>query len=291
MEIIKYEHHSKSTYLGFYCPFKIKFLKNSRNSTSNWHKNPEIIYVDKGEGTLQNDGKSYSVKQGDMFIINPETVHHIFSETGIDYYFIIIDEEFCTQNGIAIGNYSFSVEVNDNITKEKFLKVVKETESYTESYNDISPAKVRGAVLELLIDVCEKHSEKKIESREKVAVDYVKKALEYINDNFRNDISLDEIAEHIGINKFYLTREFKRFTNQTVFFCINSLRCKNAESMLQKGATITEAAMMSGFESVSYFSRTYKKIRGYSPSEYKVNNKESIVNNKRLYVESNWIDS
>lgn len=291
MENIKYEHHSKNIYLGYYCPFKIKFLKNSRNSTSNWHKNPEIIYVDKGNGILQNDGKSYLVKQGDMFVINPETVHHIFSETGIDYYFIIIDEEFCSQNGISIGNYNFCIKVNDDVTKEKFLKVIKETESYTEAYSDISPAKLRSAVLELLIDVCEKHSETKTESREKVAVDYVKKALEYINDKFKNDVTLEEIAEYVGINKFYLTREFKKFTNQTVFFCINSLRCKNAESMLQKGATITEAALESGFESVSYFSRTYKKIRGYSPSEYKANNKESIMENKRLYVESNWIES
>ena len=291
MEIIKYEHHSKSTYLGYYCPFKIKFLKNSRNSTSNWHKNPEIIYVSQGEGVLQNDGKSYPMKQGDIFIINPETVHHIFSEKGIDYYFVIIDEEFCMQNGIAVGNYSFSIKVNDSVTKENFLKIIKETESYTEEYTDIAPAKLRSAVLELLIDICEKHSEKKTESREKVAVDYVKKALEYINDNFKNDITLEEIADYIGINKFYLTREFKRFTNQTVFFCINTLRCKNAESLLQSGATITEAALESGFESVSYFSRTYKKIRGFSPSAYKENNKETIAENKRLYIESNWIDS
>lgn len=291
MENINYEHHSKSTYLGYYCPFKIKFLKNSKNSTSNWHKNPEIIYVSQGEGVLQNDGKSYPMKQGDIFIINPETVHHIFSETGIDYYFIIIDEEFCAQNGIAIGNYSFSIKVNDNITKDNFLKIIKETESYTEEYTDISPAKLRSAVLELLIDICEKHSENKTENREKVAVDYVKKALEYINDNFKNDITLEEIADYIGINKFYLTREFKRFTNQTVFFCINTLRCKNAESLLQSGATITEAALESGFESVSYFSRTYKKIRGFSPSAYKENNKETIAENKRLYIEANWIDS
>lgn len=288
---IEYEHHSKNTYLGYYCPFKVKFLKNSRNTTSNWHKNPEIIYVSQGEGVLQNDGKSYPMKQGNIFIINPETVHHIFSEKGIDYYFIIVDEEFCAQNGIAVGNYSFSIQVNDSDTKEKFLKLIKETEVYTEEYTDISPAKVRNAVLDLLIDVCEKHSERKVESREKVAVDYIKKALEYINDNFKNDITLEEIAEYVGINKFYLTREFKRFTNQTVFFCINTLRCKNAESLLQSGATITEAALESGFESVSYFSRTYKKIRGFSPSAYKENNKETIAENKRLYIEANWIDS
>lgn len=291
VENVKYEHHSAESYLGYYCPFKIKFLKNSKNSVTNWHKNPEIVYVADGEGVLQHDGQSYSMQKGDMFIINPEMVHHIFSETGIDYYFVIIDVEFCAQNGIAIGNYNFDIRVEDDITKEKFIKVIKETEKYTEKYSDLSPAKVRNAVLDLLVDICENHSSKKAEDREKVAVDYVKKALEYINNNYKNEITLEGIAEYVGINKFYLTREFKKFTNQTVFFCINSLRCKNAESLLQKGATITEAALDSGFESVSYFSRTYKKIRGYSPSEYKESNKEGILENKKLYIESNWNDS
>ncbi len=291
MNNIKYEHHSENNYLGYYCPFKIKFLKNSKNSTTNWHKNLEIIYVSEGEGILQNDGKSYSMKKGDIFIINPETVHHILSESGIDFYFIIIDDDFCIQNGISTGNYKFDTCIDNIATKEKFLKVIKETEMYTENYTDLSPAKVRNAVLDLILDICLNHSSKKADDREKVAVDYVKKSLEYIKDNFKNDVTLEEIAEYAGINKFYLTREFKKFTNQTVFFCINSLRCKNAESLLQKGATITEAAMDSGFESVSYFSRTYKKIRGYSPSEYKENNKDSILKNKKLYVEENWIDS
>lgn len=291
VEKIKYEHHYEKMYLGYYCPFKVKFLKNSINSTSNWHKNPEFIYVSKGNGTLNNDGKSYAIKQGDLFIINPETVHHIFSEKGIDYYFIIVDEDFFKENGIVLDRYTFDIEISDSITKEKFLKIINETELYTENYTDISPAKVRNAVLELLVDVCEKHSSKRVEDREKVAVDYVKKALEYINDNFKNDITLEEIAEYVGINKFYLTREFKKFTNQTVFFCINSLRCKNAESLLQSGSSITEAAVMSGFESVSYFSRTYKKLRGYSPSMYKENNKDSIAENKKLYIESNWNES
>ena len=231
------------------------------------------------------------MKKGELFVINPETVHQIFSETGLDYYYIIIDEEFCSQNGIAIGNYNFVVCVDDNVTKEKCIKVIKETEMYTEKYTALSPAKVRNAILDLLVDICENHSSQKAEDREKVAVDYVKKALEYVNDNFKNDVTLEEIAEYIGINKFYLTREFKRFTNQTIFYCINNLRCKNAESLLQKGATITEAATGSGFESVSYFSRTYKKLRGYSPSEYKEKNKESILENKKLYVQSNWAES
>lgn len=291
MENIRYEHHNTETYLSDICPFKIKFLKNSKDVTSNWHKNPEMIYVSEGSGTLIYSGESYPMKKGDMFIINQEAVHHVFSKHGIDYYFIIVDEDFCLQNGIALGNYTFNIKAEDKYTKNKFLNVIRETELYTEEYRDISPARLRGAVLSLLIDVCEKHSSKKVEDREKTSDRYIKSALWYINENFANNITLENVAAHLGINKFYLTREFKKYTGETVFSCINMLRCKKAEHILLEGGTVTDAAMESGFESVSYFSRMYKKTRGISPSEYRKVNKSDIKKNKKLYVEENWITS
>lgn len=288
MENISYEHHDNKIYLSDICPFKVKFLKNSKNEKCNWHKNLEMVYVSEGEGTVQCNGKSYNAKKGDVFIIHPENVHHIFSKKGMDYYFIIIDEEFFAKNGIALGNYTFNVIADDKETMQKFLNVIKETELYTENYRDISSARVINAVLTLIIDVCEKYSVKKIDDRAKTAEKYVKSALEYINNNLKNSITLEEIALHLGINKFYLTKEFKKYTGETVFSCINALRCKNAERILISGGSVTDAAIESGFESVSYFSRTYKKLRGYPPSKYKENHKKDMSKSKKLYVKENW---
>ena len=74
------------------------------------------------------------------------------------------------------------------------------------------------------------------------------------------------IAAMCGITKYHLAREFKRITGQTVLTYLNALRCKKAQLLLSEGKTVTEAAFESGFESLSYFSRTYKRIMGAPPS-------------------------
>lgn len=292
MNNMNYEHHGAKTYLSELCPFKIKYLKNSCNSSSNWHINPEIMFVSNGCGTLMCDGESYPMNKGDMFIINQDTVHHVFSQSGIDYYFMIVDADFCNQNGILLEKYIFNIKVNDKYTKNKFLNVIKETERYTEVFEDISSARLRNAVLSLLIDMMEKHSVKKINDKTKSLGNYVRNAIEYISNNFTDNMNLEDISDSLGINKFYLSREFKRYTGQTVFTYINNLRIKKAENLLSQGMSVTEAAMECGFSSVSYFSRTYKKIMGISPTEYKKTNKTAKDTNQiKLYVESNWINS
>ena len=91
----------------------------------------------------------------------------------------------------------------------------------------------------------------------------------YINENYTNALSLEHIAEVIGINKSYLSREFKKYAGHTVHTYINMLRCKKAEQCISEGMTVTEAAMECGFENISYFSRTYKNIMKGKASDIK----------------------
>ncbi len=95
---------------------------------------------------------------------------------------------------------------------------------------------------------------------------YVKRVLDRLNGNCTEHISLEELAKDCGITKYHLARAFKRYTGQTLFTYINIMRCKKAELCIRDGMSITEAAYECGFESLSYFSRTYKKLMGASPS-------------------------
>ena len=123
------------------------------------------------------------------------------------------------------------------------------------------------AVLELITELYAHHSVPRSEDTATVRApqDYVKKTLEFIAEHYTEKTSLEEIACVCGITKYHLAREFKRYTGHTVITHLNVLRCRRADVCLSEGMTVTEAAMASGFESVSYFSRTYKKIMGVSP--------------------------
>ena len=96
----------------------------------------------------------------------------------------------------------------------------------------------------------------------------VKKAIKYIRKNYSNPLSLDEIAAGIGFSRYYFCHIFKEMTGMSVISYINLIRCENAKSlMLLRKYSISEIALMCGFENFSYFSKTYKKYMGRLPSE------------------------
>ena len=264
--INQYEHHldlKKNTLI----PFKAEISRKVINATCNWHDNIELLLFTEGKGTLRYGTENIEVKRDILAIINSQTMHSLSSEEGMTFCFIIIDNSFFEENGIDISSLSFERLTSDTETFGKCLSLHDAYQSYKAEKKFLCAAKARQAALELVIDLCTKYSSPKQTTGEKnnSSEKYIKQAMLYINDNYAEKITLDGIARVIGINKSYFAREFKKYSGQTVHTYINSLRCQMADRFLSQGMKVTEAAMASGFESLSYFSRTYKKIRGISP--------------------------
>lgn len=99
---------------------------------------------------------------------------------------------------------------------------------------------------------------------------YVNMAIEYIHENFSKDISRNSIANHLNINKDYLTRLFKEETGDTILNYINSIRVEYAKKLLEQGdVNISILTANIGFHSRSYFSTVFKKYTGLSPEQYR----------------------
>jgi AraC-like DNA-binding protein len=97
----------------------------------------------------------------------------------------------------------------------------------------------------------------------------VKQALAYIRGHLDEPLSLDVVARQLNVSKSHLAREFKAFTGQTVVQAINLIRCTRAQQMIENGVLVTQAAAACGYENLSYFSRTFKKLMGHLPSHSK----------------------
>ena len=96
----------------------------------------------------------------------------------------------------------------------------------------------------------------------------VKETIEYIKQNIDKPISVDDLAEMFGLSKFYYCREFKKMTGYTIINYINLQKCMKARNLiLSSEYKVKEIAQMTGFENMSYFSRTYKKYMGCLPSQ------------------------
>lgn len=98
----------------------------------------------------------------------------------------------------------------------------------------------------------------------------IKKALDYIDDNFRKDISLNEISEELNISSYYFSKLFKDETGEGFVEYLTKRRVDKAKEMLKDPEkSIKEIGSECGYFDPNYFSRIFKKSTGMTPTEYK----------------------
>jgi AraC-like DNA-binding protein len=102
----------------------------------------------------------------------------------------------------------------------------------------------------------------------------VKKAIDYIEANFAEHITLDELARACGLSRSEFCRCFKRIMNDTPMEYLNKTRIrKSLPLLLSRDYSVTQTAMLSGFSGSSYFSECFRKYMFCSPLEYIKNSK------------------
>lgn len=115
---------------------------------------------------------------------------------------------------------------------------------------------------------------KKEVEKEEVAIPEQKTLLQqieqYVEQNYKSKISLDEIADELHVNRSYLSRFYKNKTGVNLFDEILKLRIESAKEYLLKTDMKTyEVSEAVGFEDAGYFSKMFKKIMGVSPKEFR----------------------
>lgn len=249
------------------CPFKLLSVSKTGIGICNWHNNLEIIHVTEGSGNVQYGGETLNIEAGDTVIINSGALHCFFSEGAMDFIGIIIDDDFCKESGIVPENFDFDRLVKYSRVGELIKTCAETLKVYNESKNPIYAAKARAEVLSLLVFLAENCSKEGTgEAKAKnPSEEYVKRVIGHLIDHYTDSVTLDDLAALCGITKFHLARVFKHYTRETIFTYLNALKCKSAQKYLASGIGVTETATRCGFESVSYFSRTYKRVMGFSP--------------------------
>lgn len=99
---------------------------------------------------------------------------------------------------------------------------------------------------------------------------HVVQALRYVSENYSDvNLSVRDVAEHLGVSESYLMHLFKDNLNKTFNTCLTELRMFIAKRMLLSGKwRVNEIAEQVGYYDVKYFSQVFKKIEGVTPSEY-----------------------
>lgn len=96
----------------------------------------------------------------------------------------------------------------------------------------------------------------------------VPKVIMYINEHITEDLNLDAISDEFFISKYHLIREFKKYTNKTLYAYIISKRIIISKQLIQQGVLPTKACFSSGFNNYSNFYKAFVSETGMTPKEF-----------------------
>ena len=98
----------------------------------------------------------------------------------------------------------------------------------------------------------------------------IRKAAEYLRRNYSQKVSLDDLADHVGMSSAHLSRLFKKEAGMTVTDYLSNLRCIEASRLLRESQhSIQDIAAYVGYMDNNYFVKVFKKQFGMTPSEYR----------------------
>ena len=101
----------------------------------------------------------------------------------------------------------------------------------------------------------------------------VRKAADTLRHNFSQNLSLEQLADHVGMSPSHLSRTFTKEVGMSVSQYVAALRCEEAASMLRSGDTpISEISAYVGYLDNNYFVKVFKKQYGVTPSDYRAGN-------------------
>ena len=240
--------------------------RSSRRSPLHWHDAIEFVYILDGEMEFGLNGERFTASAGELIAVDSAIVHSFrpISES-VDYYFLVADDKFFKANGLYTDTTLFE-------------RRIKTDEARRDEYSNISTLSV---LMSLFIYMNRHHSRigKEAHPTEEKKIIMVRSALLYIQEHYKEKLTVEGIAEALHFSKSYLSHSFKEITHTSLISYINLLRCQNARTLMLDGSGVAEAAADCGFSEISYFTRVFKKTLGILPSEVRA--ETFTLNNKK----------
>ena len=229
-----------------------------------------IFTVVSGTGRLEYGGKEYSLSPGSMVFID---CHNPYSHTTdpdnlwtlrwVHFYgptMGSIYNKYCERGGRPV----FTLE-----DSAPFFSVWENLFSTAGSADYMRDMLINQHLSTLLTLVMSEswHPEDATTSKKKASVADVK---EYLDRNYAEKITLDGLATHFYINKYYLTKVFKEQYGQSITAYLLNIRITKAKQLLRfSEKSVEEIGMEVGLGAPHYFSQTFKSVEGVPPSVYR----------------------
>ena len=180
---------------------------------------------------------------------------------------LIPQKSLCVRSGLPVEEIRLCHLIQDPDCTKLFRSLMQELRDKPLYYK----ADVQARLVSFLVQLARCHGMERRERshHSRASKEYmVKRAVEYLQENFTQRVSTEDVCAYLGFDKSYICNTFKEITGTTVLEYLNMMRCERARELILSGElSIAQSAAASGFRHWSYFTKTYKKYIGRLPSE------------------------
>ena len=250
-----------------------------------------IYLIDEGEGYINGQGKKLILRPGHFYIIPSFTVCNMKCPAYLSQYFIHFFED--SPSGISlfhnnrtliqvkasdtdIANVKRLLQINPGrgINRSDNPKVYeknifyKEYEELNNSQNMANYLETQGILLQLIARFVDSNQ---FENKTPMAIpSKILEAISFIQLNLRDPLTVAQLAQRANQHPDYFSRQFANYTGERPLAYIHQKRIERAQYLITTTPMpYTEIADATGFESLPYFSKVFKKLTGITPDQYR----------------------
>lgn len=251
-----------------------------------WHRSIEMTYVLKGSGQFSINGSTLNVQAGDLVLINDGDVHSCLIDflSGNDAISVIIPYSFISAIHGNIGKLSFTLDTGHkkypvliNLFREMYETF---SNKLTDPYYQFKLNAIINDIVYLLYKYFYQEFFIKKDITSKRYQERCQLIVQYIDEHFQEELSLQYVATLFGISKEHLARTFKDYIGITFKNYLTKIRMDHAFKMLVgTDLTLTQISLDSGFSDCRSFIQNFKKVYGTTPLKYRKKGKPITLSN------------
>ncbi len=252
---------------------ELRYSNNTKHYKKHIHDTLSIGINIKGKTVYTNKDRIYDFDIGMIALVNPNEIHSCnpIDKTPNLYYMLYLDQDWCfgIQKTICedIEEFiPFKKEFLDDISTYEEFKTLCKTIFSEITYQEKEEELI--LFFTKLFKSYLKDFHKKPTNEDDMKF---KKIQEYIQKNYKKNISLDELSNEFQLNQFYIIKLFKNKLNMTPHAYLINLKINKAKEYLKEGNSLVDTALECGFADQSHFHRNFLKIVATTPNQYKLN--------------------
>ncbi len=236
--------------------------------TSHYHREYEIYFLTDGSCRYFIDNRTYSLSCGDFVVIPPGIIHKVIYEVpAYSRQLIHCSEDYIPPSVLPHIDKLVYFSPSHAIAEQIHILYRQIRRAY-EQREEFSSDTIRCCVAALMLLMVKNPT---LHPDVHTGSSFVEKAIRYIHSHYSSHPTLQETARHCAVSPEHLSRIFRKETGFGYSEYLNLYRMKKAESILKSGnsPSVAQVAMQCGFNDSNYFSCSFKKMYGLSPSELK----------------------